>query len=800
MLFCQSRGSRKDLSLASKRSTLIAVSLLSLLAVSGNVFSATISYGVDFLFGSVFTLLSIRMFGLLSGVAVGAIGGATTYFLWGHPYAFIIFTLEALVVGLIKRYWIYNLVIADILYWLLLGVPLVWLFYSQVLGLDWAATEIIMLKQPINGINNAILASLVVSFVSTTCMKSWLPQGTSLGSIAIRELTFILLLFISYATFLSLLIYNNNKVMQNRLSELERDLQGEVRHVAHILALEPGKGSRELLDYYMEEDQHRDRIINLYDKQSSIIDSTENPSREDLFVGGHIEPVEGQMYLWLPEQGKLPRMKWHYLGIYYVDYEVNLGEVTRIRIMQPTPAVVASMHQSQKDSLYVLVLFSIFTSFVAYFISGIFSKPIQLLSQVTGNLPQRIRESQTLEWPVSSIKELQELSDNGATMSTSLKEYFLQMLDTQANLEQHVHERTESLKESSARYKAIIDNTVVGMISINEQGTIESFNSAAEDILQYSADEVLGQNINILMPEPYHSEHDSYLLRYIKTGEKRIIGTGREVTARRKDGSVIDIDLSVSEVPLSHGRIFIGIISDITQRKHAENIKNDFIANISHELRTPLTAIRGAIGILGSGVLGELPEKGKNMLDITIDNSERLIRLINDLLDLQKLETGADNFVMGDIEVMPVVEACLAQNEPYVMEFGCQLNVSGDLGHIKAHINADKLNQVLTNLISNAAKFSPTDGIIAVQLDADEQHIHISISDQGQGVPREFWDTMFDKFSQVESVVEKKARGTGLGLSISKTLLERMSGDIQVVSIEGRGTTFIVTLPVARIV
>lgn len=354
----------------------------------------------------------------------------------------------------------------------------------------------------------------------------------------------------------------------------------------------------------------------------------------------------------------------------------------------------------------------------------------------------------------------------------------------------------EHAARENARYlQAILDNAVDGIITIDEQGTVQSFNRAAETIFGYQAAEVLGRNVNMLMPEPYHSQHDGYLRNYRDTGVARIIGVGREVEGRRRDGSTFPLDLAVSRSEHLGSPTYIGLVRDITERKRVEKMKSEFVSTVSHELRTPLTAIRGALGLVGGGALGAVSEPVGAMLKIASNNTERLLLLINDILDIQKIESGQMVFRFKSLEVSPFLRQLLldlaAYGEQYDVRFELVREVAG------AHVYADRerLAQVMANLLSNAAKFSPAGQRVEVAVSGLEKHWRISVTDVGPGIPEAFQPRLFERFTQADSTDARGKGGTGLGLAITKAIVEKHGGRIGFVTRPGAGTTFHVDLP-----
>ncbi|EPP9657040.1 ATP-binding protein [Pseudomonas aeruginosa] len=237
-----------------------------------------------------------------------------------------------------------------------------------------------------------------------------------------------------------------------------------------------------------------------------------------------------------------------------------------------------------------------------------------------------------------------------------------------------------------------------------------------------------------------------------------------------------------------------GFITDITQRKHLEQMKNEFVSTVSHELRTPLTSIAGSLGLINGKALGPVPNAMREMLSIAQSNSQRLRQLIDDLLDMDKLLAGKMNFIPQQLDIDSFLAECVTSHQGFARQHDVQLTYTG--GPV-AQITADpmRLQQVLSNLLSNALKFSPAGSQVLLSAQELGGQIRILVVDQGPGVPAEFVDRLFEKFSQADASDRRQKGGTGLGLAISKELIERMGGCIGFYPRPGGGSVFWVELP-----
>jgi PAS domain S-box-containing protein len=260
-----------------------------------------------------------------------------------------------------------------------------------------------------------------------------------------------------------------------------------------------------------------------------------------------------------------------------------------------------------------------------------------------------------------------------------------------------------------------------------------------------------------------------------------------------RDGSYRWLSWRASAAP-DRGLIY-AMARDIQEQKRVEEMKNDFVSVVSHELRTPLTSIRGSLGLIAGGVAGPVPEKARTLVEIAAKNCERLVRLINDILDVEKIESGKMGFRFAPVELMPLIEQAVESNRAYAEEYEVELRIARSIDGARVWADTDRLQQVMTNLLSNAAKFSPRGGVVEVAVERRGEELRISVTDRGRGIPSEFRSRVFERFAQADASPTRGKGGTGLGLSISRAIVERHRGRMGFESEPRVATTFWFDLP-----
>lgn len=353
------------------------------------------------------------------------------------------------------------------------------------------------------------------------------------------------------------------------------------------------------------------------------------------------------------------------------------------------------------------------------------------------------------------------------------------------------------LQQRAALTQAILDNVHDGIITMTPDGIIRSFNRGAERMFGYSAKEIVGQPAAMLMPQTYRSQHPEHVQKYLAEGGQHQHAMGREAEGLTRTGELFPIEAVVTTIEHNGQALIIGRFRDITESRRLDRLKNEFIATVSHELRTPLTSLSGALRLITAGAMGPVPESMHALLTMAEKNSQRLAALINDLLDLEKILAGKMQFDLQIQSLLPLLEQACALNQNYAQHYQVQLKLQTPDTEMHAQVDASRLEQVLTNLISNAVKFSPAGAEVLVRLSQDANHAVIAVQDHGPGIPAEFQAHLFEKFSQADGSDRRQKGGTGLGLAITKELVERMHGHIAFQT-SSAGTTFSVSLPLAQ--
>ena len=378
-----------------------------------------------------------------------------------------------------------------------------------------------------------------------------------------------------------------------------------------------------------------------------------------------------------------------------------------------------------------------------------------------------------------------------------------------AELENRISERTSALEALNAKEQevsAIVDNLFDCVISIDARGIVRSANPALETLLGYTAQELIGRNVSLLMPEPYRSEHDGYLENYLRTGKAHIIGLSREVEAQHKNGELIPFELTVNSYQVHGETFFTGTLHDIRERNQliteltqaraaaeaANRAKSEFLANMSHEIRTPMNAI---IGLSHLCLQTALDSKQRDYVAKVHYSAKTLLGIINDILDFSKIEAGKMTLEEQDFEL----HVTLASVDSLIGHLARDKGLHYDLivaSDVPSLLCGDplRLGQVLLNLTGNAVKFTQQGSVtLSISLRADDGvrfTLEFSVKDTGIGLSPRQIERIFQPFSQADASTTREFGGTGLGLAICRRLVDMMGGQLWVDSVPGEGSDF----------
>ena len=323
-------------------------------------------------------------------------------------------------------------------------------------------------------------------------------------------------------------------------------------------------------------------------------------------------------------------------------------------------------------------------------------------------------------------------------------------------------------------------------------------NGEIERQFGYTRAELLGQPIEILLPKHSRGKHVQRRTGFVVAPSPHFLGSGRDFNGRRKDGSEFAVEVGLNPVRIGGALMVIAAIVDISERKRLKKMQDEFVSTVSHELRTPLTAIAASLGLLRVGAANSLPQQAYHLLEIAEANCQRLVRLVNDILDLQKLDAGRMPFHFQPCEARALLEKAVEANQALAGSLGASIRLDAQPAPAVLNVDPDRFIQIVTNLLSNALKFSPAGGEVVVALESRGAHVRIAVRDHGPGIPDEFRPRMFQSFAQADGGGASKG-SSGLGLSIARRIVEGMHGQIGFADAPGGGTVFYVDLPYCRV-
>ncbi len=769
-----------------------AVSLLvflSVFAYLANYLVLPLFYGVDIIFGSVVVFFTLIWLGLLPALIVALVAGAYTWELWGHPYAWIIFTIELLCVGVYYVRRSTNLVLTDMLFWLLVGIPLVMFFYRGVLNMGWEATLLVAIKQSLNGIFNVLVASVIISALQVTGrFNAANKQRLKLEALLFHPFLLLMLIAGSFP-----IIYASYSQQHDQEDFMYRHL--------YLRTTELAKGINEdyaqqlsRLDYHLDRLYTRDDLsIGVFDQNMRIQASRGIPFTLD--ENGTQYEIKDGLNIWLPS-GTMSGMQRWLRARYYFIQPVTAHDFAFVMVSLPAADVVMVLEKKRRNFFFILAVLFLLSVLICYVLSRFISKPITQLEQQSKSLINAVNEGSLQPLNASNVKEYDSLANVLYDMNVKLAHNFQQLKQAKLSLEAEVQSRTAELQENVAMTQRILDTILDGIITTDQHGYIMSANPAALKIFGFHNNNSWLTSKNIL-DLFLATEHD--LLRATLTKEAKLLqqpdSAPIELTGCSLHGQPLSLELQIAKMNTLDYHLYVWVIRDIAERKANERLKAEFVSTVSHELRTPLTAICGALDLIASGAFGKLNQQAESFLVIAVNNGKRLKFLINDLLDLEKMTVGKMSFNIQEQRLAPLVIAAIDSHLTYSHAQQLDIKLFNDSPDVIVEVDAERLQQVLANLLSNAIKFSPAGADITVSVSQLNNRVRVTVTDQGIGIKESFKSSIFKRFSQADASDSRAKAGTGLGLAISRELILHMSGDMSFSSIEGKGASFWFELP-----
>ena len=355
---------------------------------------------------------------------------------------------------------------------------------------------------------------------------------------------------------------------------------------------------------------------------------------------------------------------------------------------------------------------------------------------------------------------------------------------------------SHNVVDSNVRAQQVLDNISEGIFVCDEFGRVSSANPALVKLLGLTEGEILRSRISI---NEHNSRFELLALESNEIGVAVQPGLFTWELSWKMPGTLVDRDvvLSINSVEIADVVLFTGVLRDITEQKRIDRMKSEFISIVSHELRTPITSIRGALSLLNYYTKSSSDEMTAKLLGISLKNCERLSKLVEDILDLEKIESGRSEFKLEVLNVAGLLSECIESNSGYFDSFGVSAELKLDCEDAFCRIDGPKFKQVVENLLSNAVKFSERGGLVTFSvMRFGERHVRVSVADEGEGIPEEFHSLIYQKFSQADSTSTRNKGGSGLGLSIAKSFVEEMGGQITFQTRVGQGTTFSIDFPI----
>lgn len=479
----------------------------------------------------------------------------------------------------------------------------------------------------------------------------------------------------------------------------------------------------------------------------------------------------------------------------YGDYP-GLG--WRVLVRQPLGEADAPAAALRQELWLAGLLGAVLFSLVGWWAARWIVRPLQSLTRAA----QELQDGEPSKVPVSHhYEEVAQLARTFNALVFRLQANEARLRELNTNLERRVEDRTHELsqafdrvKSNEQRIETLVELAQDPFIAIDFFGRITDWNTAAEQLLGWKSEDVMGRLLDdVVVPPRYRGQMGVALNHYLQTREAPFVGQRLERVVVNQRGEEIPVELSIGLIDNPPVQIFSAFLHDIRERQEVERLKKEFVSTVSHELRTPLTAMYGSLNLMASGMAGDLSPDAHELVQLANESCERLIRLINDLLDVEKMAAGNMQYDMQRQPIEPLVIRAMRDTLAYADGFGVHMRLI-TRADAMVNVDGDRIVQVVVNLLSNASKFSPRGANVDVTLQIRSGRVRVSVIDTGPGVPESFRNRIFERFAQADGSDRRQKGGTGLGLAICRSIMTAHHGIIDFVSEPGR-TEFFFELP-----
>lgn len=479
----------------------------------------------------------------------------------------------------------------------------------------------------------------------------------------------------------------------------------------------------------------------------------------------------------------------------YRDYP---GLDWRVLVRQPLGEANAPARALKQELWLAGLLGAVLFSLVGWGAARWIVQPLRSLTRAA----QALQDGEPSKVPVShQYEEVAQLARTFNALVFRLQANESRLRELNTHLERRVEDRTQELsrafdrvKSNEQRIETLVELAQDPFIAMDFFGRITDWNTAAEQLLGWKSEEVMGRPLDeIVVPPRFRGQIAVALNHYLETREAPFVGQRLERLVVNQQGDEIPVELSIGLIDNPPVQIFSAFLHDIRERQEVERLKKEFVSTVSHELRTPLTAMYGSLNLMASGMAGDLSPDARELVQLANESCERLIRLINDLLDVEKMAAGNMQYDMQRQPIEPLVIRAMRDTLAYADGFGVNMRLI-TRADAMVHVDGDRIVQVVVNLLSNASKFSPRGAHVDVTIQVRSGRVRVSVIDTGPGVPESFRNRIFERFAQADGSDRRQKGGTGLGLAICRSIMTAHHGIIDFASEPGR-TEFFFELP-----